>query len=244
MKFLLFLIGMSMPLFSKQPLIIAHRGASGYEPENTLCSFRRALDMGADMIELDVYVCKSGEVVVIHDETIDRTTNGIGSVAELNWATLQTYDAGKGESIPLLSQVFDLVDKRLIINVELKDIHAAQPVAQLIAEYIQNKQWSYNHFIISSFDHDALVRLRAYNPLLHIGALFEGGTEQVFITKELGAKYVIVDYESVTKNLVDTAHANGLEIFAYTVNTAQLAHVLQRLAIDGIITNYPDILQR
>lgn len=136
----LFFVIFSMSLFSKQmPLIVGHRGASGYEPENTLLSFERAIAMGVDMIELDVYVCKTGQLVVMHDDTINRTTNGKGKVMELTWDTLKKYDAGKGEHIPLLSQVFDLVNKRIIINIELKGPHTAKPVAELINYYVTNK---------------------------------------------------------------------------------------------------------
>ena len=97
MKQLFFIIGIAMSNYAQSPLIIAHRGASGYEPENTLRSFKRALDMGADMIELDVFVCKSGELVVIHDDTLDRTTNGSGEVQAFTLEQLKKYDAGKGE---------------------------------------------------------------------------------------------------------------------------------------------------
>ena len=152
MRSLLLFFGIGTSLISKNPVIVGHRGASGYEPENTLCSFERAIDMGVGMIELDVYCCKTGQVVVIHDDTIERTTNGTGEVAQLSWDTLRQYNAGKGEHIPLLSQVFDLVNKRVVINIEIKDPHAVRAVADLIEQYVQHKQWSHDNFLVSSFD--------------------------------------------------------------------------------------------
>ncbi len=232
---------MSSALFSHVPIVIAHRGASGYEPENTLRSFKRALEMGAPMVELDVFVCKSGELVVIHDETIDRTTNGHGNVTELSLDILKKFDAGKGECIPLLSNVFDLVNKKAIIDIELKGPHTAKPVAKLIKHYITNNNWSSNSFMVTSFDLNLLQEFHNYLPHIKIGALFEKANNSVEITKQLGADYVIVDYTYATEGLINKAHAAGLKVFAYTVNNKAEAQRLAALKIDGIFSNYPDI---
>lgn len=233
---------LTLPILA-QPFIIGHRGASGYEPENTLRSFQRALDMGVDMIELDVYRCASGEVVVIHDATLNRTTNGTGHVTQLPWHEIKKYDAGQGEHVPLLSQVFDLVNKRITINIELKDAQAVQPVAQLIHSYVNGKNWSYDNFIVSSFDHDALNEFRNYCPQVKIGAIFEKNTRRhIKRTQQAHAQFIVVHYTTVTKKLIMQAHACGLQVFAYTVNDRRMAKKLQKLHIDGIATNYPDIL--
>ena len=99
---------------------VGHRGAAGHEPENTLRSFRKALDLGADMVELDVHLCGTGELVVIHDETVDRTTDGSGSVRDMPFHELRGLDAGKGERIPTLREVLDLLEGRAGVNIELK----------------------------------------------------------------------------------------------------------------------------
>ncbi|MCL4361802.1 glycerophosphodiester phosphodiesterase [Candidatus Dependentiae bacterium] len=225
-------------------IIIGHRGSCGYEPENTLRSFKRATDMGVQMIELDVYVCKSGELVVIHDDTLDRTTNGTGKVKELTWDELKKYDAGKGEHIPLLSQVFDLVNKQVIIDVELKDPQAAQPVANLIMDYTKNKNWSANQFLVSSFNHNALSEFHKCCPIIPIAPLFANCpkdlTEKV---KQLDASYTIVNDKCITKQLIDDLHKQDIKIFAYTINDKARAHELKKLNIDGIATDYPDIMQ-
>jgi len=243
MKNLLILVlSISVQLFSQPLLIIGHRGACGYEPENTLRSFQRAIDMGIKMIELDVFVCASGELVVIHDQTLERTTNGIGNVEDLTWKSLQHLDAGKGERIPLLSQVLDLVDKRIILNIELKGAHTEKPVANLIHEYVKNRAWSYENFVVSSFDHYAVCEFHELCPQVKTGVIFEcNPIGYADIVERAQANYAINFYESLTKEFIDDAHSRGIRIFAYTVNTKPLAIKLQQLGIDGIFTNYPDL---
>ena len=109
-------------------LIIGHRGACGYEPENTLVSFARAVNMGVDMIELDVYACKTGELVVHHDDTVDRMTNGHGNVIDMSFAELRSLKVAGIEQIPTLSEVIDLIDHKVPIDIELKGPGTAKPI--------------------------------------------------------------------------------------------------------------------
>jgi glycerophosphoryl diester phosphodiesterase len=232
----------TMTLSSKSVAIIGHRGASGYEPENTLRSFKRAITMGADMIELDVRLGKLGELVVIHDDTIDRTTNGVGKIRDLSWDALKKYDAGKGEHIPLLSEVFDLVNKQVTIMIELKDPGTAKAVAELITSYVQNKEWSYNNFIVMSFDCGVIKEFHNQYPEITTGVIFEDkAIDPVDSAKKAGSQYVIIHYKLTTKRLITKAHASGLKVFPYTINSKTLAKKLRTLHIDGIITDYPDI---
>ena len=235
----------TMSSSSQEIIVIAHRGASGYEPENTLRSFRRALELKAQMIELDVHLCQSGQLVVIHDATIDRTTNGTGQVRSLTWDTLKQYDAGKGEHIPLLSEVFDLINQRAIINIELKTRQTVQPVAALILDYLQTKKWSPHSFIVSSFDHYALVEFNASCPQIKTGAIFEGNPiGHATIVRHAQAQYAIMQYEWITPEFITDAHASSLKVFAYVVDTKSVVEKLKKLDIDGIITNYPDIIDQ
>jgi glycerophosphoryl diester phosphodiesterase len=244
-KILVAVIFISGTLILGKPLIIGHRGASGYEPENTLRSFARAVQMGADMIELDVFLCKSGEIVVIHDEKVERTTNGNGSVKKMSLAELKKLDAGKGERIPLLSEVFDLVDKRIKINIEIKDSNAPKAVACLISEYVKNKGWSYDHFLVSSFDHDAIQKFYVYCPQVKTGALFNWYSLRfVHKTKRAHADFAILDCRSVTRRRINHLHECDLSVYTYTVNNSATARQLASMGIDGIITNYPDILEK
>jgi len=234
-----------------KPIIIAHRGASGYEPENTLLSFRRALEMGCQAIELDVFLTHSGEIVVIHDETINRTTNGTGYVSQFSIEQLKSYNAGKGEKIPLLSETFDLIEKAygkqiesgFILNIELKEPRTARPVADLIKYYLNKKKWDGNNFIVSSFDHQAIQEFQHYLPDIKTGAIFFRSDDNVIeVTQQSDAQYIILDYQSITYNLIAKAHKIGLFIFVYTVNDPIIAQELATWHIDGIITDFPDIL--
>lgn len=242
-KFLLFSLMIVTSICSKS-LVIGHRGASGYEPENTLRSFKRALDFGLPMIELDIHLSKSGQIVVVHDDTIFVPwLNKKQPISQLTWDELQKIDVGKGERMPLLAQVFDLIDRKLVINIEIKDPATVKPVAALIADYIQNKQWLPQHFLVTSFDHAALGVFHRYCPHVKTGVIFDYPARNfVKIAQKFGAAYIIMDYRSVTSTIINKAHQCGLQVFAYTVNNKQQARKLVSLAIDGIITDFPDIL--
>ena len=138
-----------------------HRGACGHEPENTVRSVRRALELGADGVEVDVHFA-DGHLVVIHDDTLERTTDGHGCVAKKTFDHLRSLDAGLGEHIPTLAEIFDAVNRRGVINVELKAPHTAAPVAALIAEYVNRRGWSYDDFLVSSFDHAQIREAKKY----------------------------------------------------------------------------------
>lgn len=240
---LFFLSCISMTIYSKSPIIIGHRGASGYEPENTLRSFARALDMGVDMIELDVYKIKSGEIVVIHDDTVDRTTNGSGKVKELTWDQLKKLYTKYGEHIPKLSDVFDLINNKIIIDIEIKDPDATESVANLIKDYL-NKNWSIDCFLVSSFNLQAIDKIKKILPDLKTGAIFdEHEKNMIDKAKKVKADFIVINYKDANKNLITLAHKNKLKVFAYTVNSKTEAKKLVKLNIDGIATNYPDILK-
>ena len=242
MKKIIFFITLITMSVSIKPFVVsAHRGASAYEPDNTLRSFKRAIDMGAQMIELDVHLCKTGQIVVIHDAFIGKPAKAI---KDLTWDELQKYDVGKGEKIPLLSHVFDLVDKRAIINIELKAPNTAKPVAELIAQYIKTKKWSSNNFLITSFDHYWVREFHRYAPKVPTGVLFEcNPIGYAQIATRANAQYAVMYYEWLTKEFVHDAHARGIKVFVYTVNDKALAQKLRNFNIDGIISNYPDILR-
>lgn len=221
--------------------ISAHRGASGYEPENTRRSFARAIEMRAPMIELDVHLSKDGNLVVIHD----FYTKDHKRVADLTLEQLKAYDVGKGEHIPLLSEVFDLVNQRAIINVELKALGSAKPVAELINRYIKDKKWDPKKFLISSFDHDMVREFHKYAPSVPTAVLFEGNPiRRAQIATDAQAQNAVLQYAWITPEFIKDAHKRGVKVFAYTVNDKNVAQELQNMGIDGIITNYPDLMNK
>src|SRR5579862_1813792 len=155
-------------------LKIAHRGASGYAPENTLASIKKALELGVDAIEFDVQLSKDGAVVLMHDLWLMRTTKRFGFVSHKTLKELNQLDAGKGEKIPTLEEVLDLVNRKVKVNIELKGKGTALPVSKIVSTYIQKKKWNYDDFFISSFHHQELREFKKLLPQVKIGALIIG----------------------------------------------------------------------
>jgi glycerophosphoryl diester phosphodiesterase len=217
-----------------------HRGARGHEPENTVRSVRKALELGADGIEVDVYFV-DGQLVVIHDDTLERTTNGRGRVAGKSFAYLRSLDAGSGERIPTLKEIFAAVDRRAVINVELKGPHTAAPVAALIAEHVNQRGWSYDDFLVSSFDHAQICEAKQLCPDIRIGALIMKAPRGLAKFAEMmGAWSLNIDKRHVTPRLVADAHARGLKVFVFTVNRPVEIARMKKLGVDGVFSDFPD----
>ncbi len=211
-------------------LCIAHRGASGYEPENTLLAVRKALEFGADGVEVDVYNVE-GELMVIHDDTLERTTNGRGTVAGKSAAYLRSLDAGKGERIPFLREVVDAVAGRAFLNVELKGPDTALLAKDLLA--------GKDGVLVSSFDHRELAR--AAHCGIPVGVLWTRpprGWEK--IVSGLQADSVNIALHSVRLPFVEKAHALGMKVFVYTVNNPADIERMRGMGVDGVFTNFPD----
>jgi glycerophosphoryl diester phosphodiesterase len=220
---------------------IGHRGACGHEPENTLLSIKKALEFGVDGIEFDIQVSKDGEPVVIHDDTLERTTNGKGAVSEYTLAELQKFDAGKGEKIPSLRQLFDVVDKRCRLFIELKAHDCTEAVAELTKHYVAKGGWSYEQLFICAFDHQQLIDMRNLNANLRTCALIAGiPVTLAQIASEARAWAINPNIHHMNQELVDDAHRRNLKVITWTANTpAEIAHA-KVLGVDGIISNYPD----
>ena len=220
-------------------LRIGHRGAAGYEPENTLRSFSKAIELKADMVELDVYVCKSGEVVVIHDDTVDRTTNGTGKVCELTLSELKQLDAGKGERIPTLEDVMRHIDGATGINIELKGLGTAEPVHKISDEFIDDG-WKKSELLISSFN---LEELAAFESLsnIRIGLLYGNISERILETaNRLNVFSLNPYYKGINRDFIKDAHERGFSVYPWTVNDPREIAEMKALNVDGIISDYPD----
>jgi len=222
-------------------LRIGHRGACGYAPENTILSFSTALQLNVDMIELDVHICKSGEIVVIHDDKVDRTTNGTGYVSEKTLDELRIMDAGKGEKIPTLQEVLDLVNKKVKLNIELKGTGTAKPVFQLLKKYIREFSWTYDDFLISSFNQNELQEFRDLDQRFNIGVLGMGFfISLVEFAEKINAYSLNIHVNSINKELVDDAQRKNMKVIVWTVNDTEDIKKIETMGIDGIISNYPD----
>jgi glycerophosphoryl diester phosphodiesterase len=224
-----------------KPLRFGHRGASGYMPENTLASFQKAIEIGVAMIELDIHRCKSGEIIVMHDDMVDRTTNGHGLVADFTLDALKMLDAGKGEKIPTLEEVLDMVDRQVGVVVELKEEAVVEQAAQIIQRYISEKGWTSDQFSVTAFDHYLLRTFHALCPAIPLGAILAGNPiEYAEFGERLGATSVNMAYPFLTQNFVDDAHKRGLLVFAWPVDEIRDIERMKSLGVDGIFSNFPD----
>ncbi len=223
-------------------LCFAHRGASGHEPENTLRALRKALDLGAPWIEVDVHTV-GGEILVIHDDHLERTTNGTGVLADHDLAYLRSLDAGKGEKIPLLDEVLDLIAGRAGLNIELKGRGTAEPVAALLSRRLGEPAWGSERLLISSFDLRELVRFQKLLPDARIDLLVARTIQPYHrIAAKMGAYSLHVGSAGVDDRFVAEAHARGLMVFVFTVNdSADLAR-MRDLGVDGVFTDYPELV--
>ena len=223
--------------------IIGHRGAAGTFPENTLLSFEKAIQTGVEMIELDVHCSADGRLVVMHDEKVNRTTGGKGRIRQMTYAELQPLDAGKGEKIPLLEEVFALVRGRIKINIELKGRNTAVPVARKISDY--RKQFGLNTdcVVVSSFSRWQLLQFRKEDKDTRIGILYPGNPIGFYLwAKKLHAFSVNLSVRAVNASRVRKIHARHLEVWVYTVNTLALSDAMEKAGVDAVFTDFPERL--
>lgn len=224
-------------------LCIGHRGAMGYEPENTLLSIKKALDLGVDAVEVDVYNVEN-ELVVIHDRDLSRTTNGHGYIEDVTFAYLRSLDAGKGEHVPTLKEVFDTVNRQVMVNIELKGRDTAKLVGNLIVEYLK-QGWLHQDFLVSSFNHYELNQVKAVDPQIITGMLIFGlPLGYMEIAHKLGVDVIVSALDYVTAELVTAVHQANLQAWAYTVNQPRDIKKMRQLGVDGIFTNYPDLITK
>ncbi len=222
-------------------IIIGHRGAKGYIPENTIASFEKAIAIGVDMIELDVYALKSGEIVVIHDPTVDRTTNGTGNVADYTFSAIRKLDAGNGQLVPLLTEVLDIIHRRMPINIELKGAGSARGVAKIIRHYTRHLGWRQDLFLVSSFDIEELRTFARLSPKTPTATLFTRVPASYWQkTPDETDHPANISVAHLTRKTVQNAHKKGMRVYAYTINSRSEAQRMRKLFVDGIFSDYPD----
>jgi glycerophosphoryl diester phosphodiesterase len=229
------------------PWIIAHRGASEEEPENTLRAFRRAAELGADMVELDLHLSRDGELVVIHDARVDKTTDGSGEVRTLTLAELRRLDAGRGERIPTLQEVIETLQSRCRLYIELKA--AGTPAA---AVETVTRAGLAEEVIIGSFQPDLVREVRARAPQIATSLLVRAGvTDPVLPTLDAGAAYAHLCWERWTPNptelltpeLLGRIRAAGLGIVLWHEERPEVIARLRGLPVDGVCGNRPELLR-
>ncbi|CAN5327694.1 glycerophosphodiester phosphodiesterase [soil metagenome] len=236
---------------AKLPLVVAHRGGKRWGPENSLTCFKKSVEAKADGIELDIHRCKTGELVVIHDDTLNRTTNGSGTVKEANWKELSVLDCGswydpkfKDERLPLLKDVLDAVDGKLTINIEIKN--CPSNYAGIDDELLKLLK-SYPHpdkIMISSFDHIILKKIHKSTTKYKLALLGDSAIYDLpAYAKSVGATAWNPDFDCVREDTVKAAHDAGLTVNTWTVNRKEGWKRACDLGVDSIITDDPEGLK-
>lgn len=230
-------------------IVLAHRGASGHAPENTLEAFRVAMEMGAEGFELDVHLSKDGQLVVIHDETVDRTTDGTGFVRDLTLAELKALDACngmaayKGAKIPTLGEVYDLIrNTKHVVNVEVKTDEFFYPQIEEKCLALEKEKEMEGRIIYSSFNHYTLKKLRALAPDSRLGMLYGDVLIDPFdYCKSTGANLLHPLKANIyVPGFAEKAVQAGLDVNLWTVNDEETMRECLKYGV-GIITNYPDV---
>jgi len=229
----------------KTYLKIAHRGASGYEPENTIRAFKKAIELGADMIELDIHLSKDEHPVVIHNKRVDATTNGSGFVKDLTLQELKHLDAGKGESIPTLQETIDVVKGKCGLYIELKGDNTEKPVVELVRENVMQ-----NSVIIASFDANKVRRVKELAPELKTAVLVgDKDAHWVTIAKEAKADCIHFCWERyptphklLTDEVMKLAAKNNLKVVIWHEERPEEIQRITKRDIYGICSNLPDLL--
>ncbi len=224
-------------------LKIGHRGVKGHLAENTLESIQKALNFGVDAIEIDVHRCETGELVVIHDFTLDRTTNGSGEVAKKSLSEIKGLNVEDEFGIPLLTEVLDFIEGKCTINIELKGLNTATATAKIIKKYIAEKNWTYKDFIVSSFQKNELFQMRKLDKNVALGILSKASvTEAIELGKLLKASAIHPSLGIITRDNVKASHKAGFNVNVWTVNEPEDIQRMREFGVDGIISDFPDRL--
>jgi glycerophosphoryl diester phosphodiesterase len=232
--------------------VIAHRGFSAAAPENTLAAIEAAIRIGADMVEIDVTLSADGHVIVIHDETLDRTTDGSGEVARLTLSELEGLDAGSwfdprfaGERIPTLDEVVALVRNRILLNVEIKSEAVGRGIAGKVVAAIREHEMT-DQVIVSSFSPEALRKMRALAPEIRTAVLYNTehhrGRDVVEIVADLGASAFNIKRQRLTRRMHRRCREHGIPVGIYTVNEPRRMRRMVARSVDAIFTDHPDLL--
>ncbi len=232
-------------------LRIGHRGAAGTHPENTMVSFQWAVELGVDGIEFDVHRTMDGHLVVIHDAMVDRTTNGSGMIMAMGLAEIRALDAGvkkdarfAGERIPTLQELIRAIPAEVQLFLELKAGTVHYPGIEADVVRVLREEGTMGRVQVSSFDHHALKRLHELAPELPLGMLFADNLlDPVRLAQEVGAEAIHPAWEWVTEEMVQAAHAAGLKVNTWTVNHPFMLARVKAFGVDGIISDFPEILQ-
>ena len=224
-------------------LKIGHRGACGYVPENTIESIEKAIALGVDGVEIDIFKCKSGELVLFHDQTLNNLVGRSERIEELTLTELNQCLIMNKYSIPTLKKVLETVKPPLFINIELKGSDTALPTSDLLYDFTLKKKWPESSFIVSSFKWQELVKLRQLNTTIPIGILVDRRktiNEAIEFANKINAYAIHPYYKMLNKKIVQKIKNNCFKVFTWTVNNKAEIDKIKKFNVDGIISSYPD----
>lgn len=220
----------------RKPFVVGHRGAAGLEPENTIRSIRRAVDLGVDAVEVDVRRAGSGELVIIHDPTVDRTTNGKGKVSSLPLPELKLLDAGKGESIPTLEELLPAMGSETGLFIEIKEVETVPDVLELV-----KRSGMVGRTTFVSFFHASLRQVKELSPSSRCGAIFSGEPARpANLALDVGAELIVPNHVYLSRWMVEEAHRNSVLVQAWTVNGLEDLNKVVSYGVDGVASDLPN----
>ena len=224
-------------------LSIGHRGAKGYVAENTYESISKAIELGVDGIEIDVFKCASGELVLFHDKDLKELTGESGLIENLTIKELEQFLVLGKYKIPTLKDVLTRIEKPLFVNIELKGLNTAQATSKIIADISRSTSWSLEHFIVSSFNWDELELFRSIDKNTSVGVLVSKSmsiNEAIEFGKKINAQAIHPNFKLLNDKTVKKIKNNGFKIYTWTVNNEDDINFMKKLKVDGIISDYPD----
>ncbi len=236
---------------SGKVLVIGHRGAMGHAPENTMASFHMGYEMGSDVIELDIHMSRDGQLIVMHDGDVSRTTNGSGHIKDMTLAEIESLEAGsqfgsdfRGERVPVLQEVLVGAKDKVPLVVEIKgDLHPAEGIEEKLV-FLLREQEMLGRVMAISFHHTSVKRVKELEPSVATGVLFTGRlVNSVEAARAARADSVRPSWKYWSTELIDEVHSAGLTASTWTVNDEETMEYLVGLGIDSIGTNYPDRLR-
>jgi glycerophosphoryl diester phosphodiesterase len=246
---LLMMFGISMPAQVNKVLITAHRGASGHAPENTLSSMNEAINMHADFAELDAQETTDGEIIILHDDDLKRTTGLVKNIWETTYEEIKTLDAGnwfgekfKNEPLPKLSDVIDFVRGKIKLNIELKTNGHEKMLADRVVKIIQDKHFSKECFF-TSFDYSQIKRVKEIDPDFKVGLIFKAMPTDIDVFT-VPVEALNIHFSLLNSEFIKKAKENGKEVHVWTVNEESEMKRIIDFGVTSIITNYPDRLKK
>ena len=224
-------------------LSIGHRGAKGYVAENTYESISKAIELGVDGIEIDVFKCASGELVLFHDKNLKELTGESGLIENLTTEQLEQFLVLGKYKIPTLTNILTRIEKPLFVNIELKGLNTAQATSKIITDLSTSTSWSLENFIVSSFNWDELEQFRVIDKNTPLGVLVSKSmsmNEAIKFGKKINAQSIHPNFKLLNNKTVKKIKNNGFKIYTWTVNDKIDIELMKELNVDGIISDYPD----